>query len=499
MSGLPSPKICQRILALWVVLGEPDWSETDRVRLINLLTQHEQSFNDLPAIFHAAGMIAAPLRQKDKLYERLWRFFGHLNFDNEPTRLETRKKLDALLNKHNLEWNGPNGFTAILVAYWARNNNISTGAVTSQTRTDNELEFNALDFVLTLLEDYQVMSREYRLITGLWALHTYVYERFEYTPRLLVVSPTSGYGKTRFLEILNQFVTHPHTTKNTSVAAIYHRLARDPRTCYLLDEGENQGIFNDSVLRAVIDAGYEGGTVDRVDAEFPVHFPCAIALRGQIHDVPLAILSRSHVLPRVKGTPRKRFDRRNPGPDFPVARELIAKWEATVALNLDPEMPEALLRDSRVADNCRPLVAIADSFGDEYSKTARTALVELSADRVHQEPAIRALTACKAVFDAMDVDRIERKALAKAVIEQDDYFSDWRGANDQGTPHELSPGELSRLLKQLGIRARSMRISKDKWGWGYIRAQIESAWRTHSPESHDTASHPSKIIALSKL
>jgi hypothetical protein len=45
--------------------------------------------------------------------------------------------------------------------------------------------------------------------------------------------------------------------------------------------------LTDPVLRAVIDAGYEGGTVDRVNGDFPVHFPCIIAMRGQIHDVPL--------------------------------------------------------------------------------------------------------------------------------------------------------------------------------------------------------------------
>jgi hypothetical protein len=126
MSDLPSPEICQRILALWVVLGEPDWTENDRHRLINLLIQHGQSVSDLPQIFHAAGVIPAPSRPKDGLYERLWRFFCHLNVDNEPTRLEARKKLDALLNEHNLEWNGPNGFTAILIAYWADSNNIAS-------------------------------------------------------------------------------------------------------------------------------------------------------------------------------------------------------------------------------------------------------------------------------------------------------------------------------------------------------------------------------------
>jgi len=205
----------------------------------------------------------------------------------------------------------------------------------------------------------------------------------------------------------------------------------------------------------------------------------------------------------VKGVPNKRFNRKNPGPDFPFARELIEKWKATAVLNPDPDMPEALLKDGRVADKCQPLIAIADNFGEGYGKAARAAFVELNKHLPHQNPAIAALNTCKAVFDARDIDRMERKALAKAVPEQDDYFSDWRGVNDQGTPHELTSGELSRMLKGLDVRARPMRIGKDKdgkdkWGWCYTRTDIEAAWLKYCSENHDTATHPSNIIALAK-
>jgi hypothetical protein len=147
-----------------------------------------------------------------------------------------------------------------------------------------------------------------------------------------------------------------------------------------------------------------------------VHFPCAIAVRGQLHDLPLAILSRAFVLELKKGIPTKRFSKKNPGPDFPVARDLIEKWKATAVLNPDPEIPAELLnhKESKVADNCRPLIAIVDSFGEVYGNAARAALVELCANLSHQDPAIAALNACKVVFDTMDVDRMERKALAKA-------------------------------------------------------------------------------------
>jgi len=287
------------------------------------------------------------------------------------------------------------------------------------------------------------------------------------------------------------------TTKNTTAPAMYRRLERKPRTCFLIDEAENQGIMTDGVMRALLDAGYEGADIDRADGEFPVFFPCAAAIRGHRHDVPLAVSSRSFTLIMEKGTPRKRFSKRTPGPDFPVARELIEKWKATIPLNPDPEIPTILLKDSRIADNCRPLISIADSFGEEYGGAARAALVELCADLLNQEPDKRALKACKAAFDTNDVDRMERKTLARAVLEHDDYFSDWRGPNDRGVSHELTSGELSRLLKPF-VRARSMRISSEKWGWCYMRTQIEAAWRTHCSENHDTSTHPSKILALIK-
>jgi hypothetical protein len=491
--NLPPPEICQRMLALWILIGAPDWKEEDRVRLLQLLAKHGQTANDLPAIFRAAGVAAAPSLSKDK--ERIWRLFGQLNSDNEPTRTTARKKLDLLLDKKGLTWNGPNGFTAILVAYWADNN--VSGTTRPQQTTDDELRFSALDFLLALLEDYHVMSPMHRMIVALWSLHTYVYDQFEVTPRLFFISPTSGYGKTRLLQLLEQVVCEPKLSKNTTAAAIYRRLARKPRTTYLLDEAENQGILTDRVMRAVIDGGFEGGgTVDRADGEFAIHFPCVAAIRGQMHDLPLAILSRSLPIAMMKGTPRKRFNRKDPGPAFSVARALNQKWKAIVSLDSDPEMPAVLTRDSREADNCRPLISIADAFGEANGTEARAALVELCADLPSQDPALTALNACKAVFDAAapEVDRIEGKVLAKAVVDKDDYFNDWRGVNDQGLPHVLTSGELSRLLKRFGVRSRSMRLPGGRWGRGYMRAWIDSAWRSQ----HVTATQPRKILALAR-
>ena len=82
-----------------------------------------------------------------------------------------------------------------------------------------------------------------------------------------------------------------------------------------------------------------------------------------------------------------------------------------------------------------------------------------------------------------------------------DLADAWRGPNDQGQPHPLTTGELSRLLRRFGIRARNWwptpRLPGPKSFLGYCRADFEQAWADHCPET-STAPHPSKIITLAR-
>jgi Protein of unknown function (DUF3631) len=363
-----------------------------------------------------------------------------------------------------------------------------------------------LDLVLSLLEDYLVSTPTQRMVIGLWVLHVWFYYAFEYTPRLGLISPDSGYGKTRLLKILKQLVPDPKLTKNTTAPAMFRRLEHRPRTCYLLDEGENQPILTDPVMRAVIDGGFErDGTIDRVDGEFPIFFPCAYAVRGSEYDVPLAIRSRSFPMQMIKGIPKKRFDDGLPDciAAFGAAYELLQGWKVEAYLDPNPEMPAVLLRDPRTADLCRPLIAIADTFGAAQGEAARTALIAMCVGFHNRGPATRALNACKTVCDALgDVDRIEGKVLAKGAIEVDDYFGDWRGVNDRGQPHELTSSELSRLLKRFGVRSRPLfpipRTPDSKSFRGFMRSSIDVAWRAHCSEN-DAPTHSSEIVALARL
>ena len=145
---LPPPEVCQQIFASWVLFGAPDWTEADRIRLFGLLAKHGLSINDLPQTFLAVNVTAAPSRPKDKIYERLWRLFGQLGSDNQNIRTTAREKLDAFLVKQKLSWNGPNGFTAILLSYWADHNTTTSAAAPQQGSATDEPAFNVLELIL---------------------------------------------------------------------------------------------------------------------------------------------------------------------------------------------------------------------------------------------------------------------------------------------------------------------------------------------------------------
>ena len=179
---------------------------------------------------------------------------------------------------------------------------------------------------------------------------------------------------------------------------------------------------------------------------------------------------------------------------------MIAKLRATVSLDLNPEMPAPLCnsRNPRLADNCRPLISVADTFGPKFGEDARAALIELCANlplsRIRVFRCWRIFVRCRSIA-------ISKKSLVEALREIG-YWDAWRGPNDQGKSHPLTTGELSRVLRRFKIRARTIwpipRLPDSKSYSGYYRADFEEAWRLHCPPENDTSTHTSKIIPLAK-
>jgi hypothetical protein len=203
---VPPPKVCQRMRARHSMLGSPNTKEarTARDKLIKLLTERGLSWNDLPAIIAAAA------------------------------GADTSGSREA-----------------------------SGAAATSEVDlgiSGNDL----LGLILALIEEHLAITAEECMVVALWLLHTWVFDRFPITPRLALLSPVRGCGKTTLIVLIELLVAEAYRTDNITPAAIYHHLDRRPRTTLLVDEGDNLSLLTNAVLRSVFNSGHRrGGSVSR--------------------------------------------------------------------------------------------------------------------------------------------------------------------------------------------------------------------------------------------
>jgi hypothetical protein len=220
--------------------------------------------------------------------------------------------------------------------------------------------------------------------------HTFVYQRFAVTPRLMVTSPVRGCGKTTLLDLLEALCVRPLKSDSITAASIYHVVDRDHPTL-LIDEADNLGLAFNGALRAVLNSGHRrGGKVTRYHGgqarSFSTFAPVAVAAIGTL---PLPVMHRSIVIHMERRDGQRqltRLDTQDPDTkaDLNIAYRMMLSWARAAELSPDPPMP-AQLRD-RQADNWRLLLAIADAFGADWARRAREAAISWAAQH-HEEDA----------------------------------------------------------------------------------------------------------------
>jgi hypothetical protein len=439
--------------------------------------------------------MSLPPRRICQLASKLFAQMGSSGKDGDVAR----EKLRQLLEEHGLTWNDlPRILSAdIEVASTVDDaGNGDAGPTATQPTADDIPDL--LGLVLALLEEHTSTTPEERLSIALWILHCWVFDQFVITPRLALLSPVKGCGKTTLLALIELLIPEGSRTDNTTAAAIYYNLDKRPRTVLLIDEADGLDLCRDNVLRSVFNSGHRrGGSIDRFVGGEPRRYrtfaPLAIAAIGML---PLPLLHRSVVITMQRSSAQlRRLDEASHV--FNLARQGIRTWSATVQLAQDPDMPPALR--NRAADNWRVLISIADSLG--YGEDARAAAVALSADRLDEDAGVALLTDIRTIFQARKVDRIASAALIEALVELDDgRWAEFRGVNDDRPPRKLTQPQLAQLLRPFGISSRTIwpprRRPSDKSSRGYLQSQFEKAWRAYCSTA-DTPTQPSKIMALS--
>ena len=431
-----------------------------------------------------------------KVCKRIRDLHQMLGSSSETERETALKKLHAELEKHGLRFTDVREIVDAIDAV-DRAKGAAPPSPPDRPADDPEADqINVYSLVRRLFEVHIYCAPEEHAALALWTLHTWAFDRFTHSPRLALISPVRGCGKTETLALIELLVRNPWRSDDVSAASIYRQ---SPLPVFLLDEFDQANLRHNSTLKAVLHSGWRvGGSVSRVINGWPTQFeiftPVALAAIGA-HSLSLPLLDRSIVINMSKAPPDAKIERIDVrSPVFTETRRRLEQWALTAQLNPNPEMAGLILRP---ADNWRTIFSIADSLG--AGEEARAAALKLKANRADVDPGVALLYDIRIVFRQRGVDRFAKTDLVAALHELNEYWLDW---DDDRPGRKLTHVHLSRLLRTLfQIRSKTVwplgERATSKSHKGYTRDQFENAWRQYCPED-DTPAQAKETIRLVK-
>jgi hypothetical protein len=363
----------------------------------------------------------------------------------------------------------------------------------------DEPGYRVLDDVVAVLDRYVAWpSDHHRDAVVLWIAHTWLYDCFDITPRLAVLSPQKQCGKTRLMELV-KFLSRRARFTLTMSAAYMFRIIEESAPTLLVDEadtvfGSRQKNDNHEDLRGLLNGGWERGAVvgkmvgdgaGMVPKDFATFAPVALAGIGNF--LPDTVLDRSIIIRMRRRAPDEAVEpmrqRRAIARTAPLNRRLAA-WAHRVADRLDdvdPDMPEGIV--DRAADVWAPLVAVADEAGGDWPTRARKACVALIAARAEDDPGtseklladIREAFEWAAATNRPVTDRVHSADLVEWLNALDER--PWAGWNKN---NGIRPVDLAGQLGGYGIKSKNVRIGETQKK-GYELEQFADAFTRYLP------------------
>jgi hypothetical protein len=344
-----------------------------------------------------------------------------------------------------------------------------------------------LDEISDLVSRHMIVRNEEAKAAALWVAHTYVFKRFQHTPRLAITSPEKQCGKSTLLKILFELSYNPLKTDNITPAAIFRAIGASNGMTMLIDEADT--FFNGrEEIRGILNSGFEEtGSVSRTEASDGTYKPrnfstfCPVAIAG-IGLLPSTIMDRAVSIRLKRKAPGEKVERLpRPCPEFDRLKGLLQTWGDAVDLSqhLNPDIPVNF--EDRQADISIPLLAIADSAGGDWPMAARVALSEIFGAVGNGQEAASAssilLADIRDLFDASGQDFVSSADICLGLAKIEDHpWGEW----NRGRP--ISKHDLAGLLVPFGIRPFQRRLGQVVTR-GYRHEDFADAWLRYTPKA----------------
>jgi putative DNA primase/helicase len=317
---------------------------------------------------------------------------------------------------------------------------------------------------------------------ALWCAHTHLFNAFICSPRLNITSPERGCGKSTLRDVAALFVPRPILTENLSVAVLFRLV--DAQAPVILADEYDAWLKDNEELRGLLNAGHRrGAKVYRCEGDrhevraFNAYTPavlCGIgALPGTLHD-------RSIVLRLDRAKPGElsvRFDPRHTESEVELCRKL-ARWctdNREQIQEIDPVLPNGVF--NRLADNWRPLFAIAKVAGEDWPNRCADAFAKLSSrnDADSESLRVNLLDDIRQIFRS---DRMFSKDVIDGLKEMTE--SPWPEVC-RGKP--ITERWLARNLAAFNIHSKTLRIDHDR-AKGYELEDFSNVFERYLHSGH---------------
>src|SRR5262249_5711650 len=149
-----------------------------------------------------------------------------------------------------------------------------------------------------------------------------------------------------------------------------------------------------------------------------------------IGKLPDTLEDRSIVCKMVRRKPSERVDSFRAGrtEHLDILARKAMRWVADHHGSLCDADPDVGELQNRIADNWRPLLAVADVAGGEWPKRMREIATVAVAKRAEQSVKVQLLTDIKAAFEAKGIDKLSSESLTDFLIKLDDRpWVEWKG------------------------------------------------------------------------
>ncbi len=364
--------------------------------------------------------------------------------------------------------------------------------------------------VAKIIQSFVVLDDEQALAMSLWTTMTWLNDVLKVAPLAIINAPERACGKSQLLDITGFLSNKALPSSNITTAGLF-RITEMYGPTLLMDEVDTFMRDNND-LKGLINAGHTRNSafVIRIVGDnnepkrFNVFGPKALAGISLEKHLPDSTMSRGIIFNMRRKLPHE-VTKRLRHAEMSVFDEFKSKlarfaldYEAQIKASR-PVMPDEL--SDRAQDNWEPLLAIAGCAGSDYLQRATEAALKLS---ITNDSSVsigtELLQSIRLIFEDQGILKISSATLVDELMSRKDQ--PWATYN-KGWP--MSPRQIAQLLKQYGIKPKTIRMKDGYTPKGYSLDQFDDAFERYLSvdkliiESNDEDSQEQSVVELSGL